>query len=167
MAFQFTILPVIAAVRQAVVTSLSQQGQVPYAVPLTTTARQVAEHPGDLPLTLIQAHACKVTDEAGVSSVQLSLPLTIHHLRDTQPGAGSGTETALQLLSGLAASIRADYRLVAAQGGLNALNIEEAVVNSIDCGDDNIVQMLLDQANQTDQVAVSLSLTVTWTEDLF
>ena len=67
---------------------------------------------------------------------------------------------------GFAAAIQTDYHLTAGQGGANPLSIEETTVDSIDCGDDNIVQMLLDQNNQTDQVAVSLSLTVTWVEDL-
>ena len=167
MAYAFNILPVVAAVRAVVNAGLSRQGQIPYALPLTTTARQVSEYPGTLPMTLLQIKACKTdTTDCPANSIRIHLPIIVHHIRETEPGTGSGVETALALMTGLAAAISTDYHLTAGQGGANPLNIEQANVESIDCGDDNIVQMLLDQAAQTDQVAVSLSLTVTWVEDL-
>ena len=166
MAYTFSILPVVAAVRAMVNAGLTRQGQIPYALPLTTTARQVSEYPGTLPMTLLQIKAARTDTDCPANSVRLHLPIIIHHLRDTEPGTGSGVETALSLMMGLAAAIQTDFHLLGGQSGTNALSIEEAVINSIDCGDDNIVQMLLDQNNQTDQVAVSLSLTVTWVEDL-
>ena len=166
MAYTFNILPVVAAVRAVVNAGLTRQGQIPYALPLTTTARQVSEYPGTLPMTLLQIKAARTDTDCPVNSVRIRLPIIVHHLRDTEPGTGSGVETALSLMMGLAAAITTDFHLTAGQGGANPLSIEETVVDSIDCGDDNIVQMLLDQNNQTDQVAVSLSLTVTWVEDL-
>ena len=166
MAYAFNILPVVAAVRAVVNAGLSRQGQIPYALPLTTTARQVSEYPGTLPMTLLQIKACKTDTDCPINSIRIHLPIIVHHIRETEPGTGSGVETALALMTGLAAAITTDYHLTAGQGGANPLSIEQANVESIDCGDDNIVQMLLDQAAQTDQVAVSLSLTVTWVEDL-
>ena len=166
MAYTFSILPVVAAVRAVVNAGLTRQGQIPYALPLTTTARQVSEYPGTLPMTLLQIKAARTDTDCPVNSVRIRLPIIVHHIRDTEPGTGSGVETALSLMMGLAAAIQTDYHLTVGQGGANPLSIEETTVDSIDCGDDNIVQMLLDQNNQTDQVAVSLSLTVTWVEDL-
>ena len=166
MAYTFAILPVVAAVRAMVNAGMTRQGQIPYSLPLTTTARQVSEFPGDLPMTLLQVKAAHTDTDCPINSVRIHLPVIVHHIRQTEPGIGSGVETALSLMAGLAAAIQTDYHLLGGQSGVNALNIEEATVNSIDCGDDNIVQMLLDQNNQTDQVAVSLSLTVTWVEDL-
>jgi len=166
MPFTFSVLPVITRVRAAVKASFTAQGEAPLELPLTTTARQVAEAGGDFPLTLIQWDEVDASeDDCPVNSVRLAAAITIHHLRMPEPGTGSGAETAILRMSGLAAFMRQDYRLESVAAAGDTFSIERVIVGKLLGGEKNPVQQMLDMNNQ-EQLVVSLALTVIWQEDL-
>lgn len=152
--------------------SFAAQVEALDSLPLTTTTRQVADAEGDLPRTLLQVGKAAISgDDCPVNSIRLTLPVTVHHIRQTAPDGGtsglSGTETALSVMSALAVFIENDYRLESVAAAGDTFSLERAMVTDLDSGDDNPVQRELDAADQNDQVACSLGLMLTWTEDRY
>lgn len=163
----FHILSAVSRLRAAIKACFTAQGEVPADIPLATTSIQVAQADGDFPQTILQVKSAKAAfgDNCAVLSVRLTLPVVVHHIRAPEPGTGVAAETALTRLSALAAYLTANFQLENLRDPSDPLLIESVTVDSLDAGDDNPVQMMLENNSQNEsQVAVSLSLTVTWVE---
>lgn len=164
MPVNFDINNVLDRVRAQIVVTLTEVGEVPQGIPNSETADQVAFLATDLPATILQTKSCKISDEnCNVGELRFRQPVLIHHIRALDP-EGSASDTATARLAALASAFHADYRLEAVSENGDP-PIEEVHIGSLDRGEDNPVQAMLDAKDQNgSMVAVVLTLMIEWVE---
>lgn len=164
MPITFAITSVSDRIRAVVVAALTAAGEVPLGIPGAETAEQVAFLSATLPATIVQLKSCEITDEnCNVGELRFRLPVLIHHVRRLDAG-GSASDTATARLAAIAAALHADYRL---EGVSQAGDppVEQVHISSLDRGQDNPVQAMLDAGEQnSSMVAAALSLIIEWVE---
>ena len=157
---------VLGRLRASVLATLTAQGETPAEIPSCETSAQISFEPSGLPLTILEIKSCKISsDDCPVNSIRLCQPVIVHHLRALDP-AGSASDTATARLSAIAAALFADYRLESVSVNSDP-SIEQVSVMALARGEDNPVQMLLDQNQQgASLAAVALHVEIQWVEDL-
>lgn len=161
MPYTFQVPAVLDMVRAFVRNSLTAQEDPPTALPDAATAAQVVMQAGSFPSTVLKPKTLTVED-MGTSSL-LTLPVEIHHIRETEPGTGSGALTCLTRLSQIAADLKNDHKMLSVGGG--DIPINNALPTHLLSGEDNPVQVQLEQSDQdVSLTAAALLIEVSWYE---
>ena len=110
MAYTYSIVGVLALVRQLVVSALTAQSAAPGMAPFSFVGDQYPTRATDLPMTVIEVGKGRVDRRNGPAERTFELPVKVHYFL-SRSANGNAEMTAMGLLSAIAAQCENDPRL--------------------------------------------------------